>query len=128
MTRYNYRLSARYEVIDRETGERLTGSARAVTSYNIVSSQYSTLFAERTAIEKASRVLAQEIERDILFKFNQPPEERAEEDDRDYGTLLDPSEILNEPRRGETVEPLDEGEDESELGFDAPIVIETKDE
>ena len=55
VTRYNYRLSARYTVVDSQTGQRFSGNARAVTSYNIVSSQYSTLYAERAAIEKAAR-------------------------------------------------------------------------
>ncbi|PQA88180.1 LPS assembly lipoprotein LptE [Hyphococcus luteus] len=123
VTRYNYRLSARYRVVDSVTGERFEGSARAVTSYNIVSSQYSTLFAERTAIEKAARLLAEEIERDLLIQFDQTPEERAKSKGRDYETDLDPSEILNEPRRGETVEPI-VGDD----GFDGPIVIENKED
>lgn len=106
VTRYNYRLSARYRVIDRQTGEGFRGVARSVTSYNIVSSQYSTLFAERTAVEKAARQLAEEIERDLLIRFAEPPEERNKTDGRNYETVLDPSEILIEPRRGEVVEPI----------------------
>lgn len=106
VTRYNYRLSANYTVIDNETGERFRGVARAVTSYNIVNSQYSTLFAERAAIEKAARQLAEEIERDLLIRFAESPEERAKMDPESFETVLDPSEILIEPRRGETVEPL----------------------
>ena len=123
VTRYNYRLSAKYTVIDNQTGETFRGSARAVTSYNIVSSQYSTLVAERTAIEKAARLLAEEIERDLLIRFAQPPEERAKQDDRDLETDLAPTEILSEPRRGESVEPLVDGE-----GFGGPVIIENKDE
>ncbi len=69
VTRYNYRLSARYTLVDLATGERTRGRAKAVTSYNIVSSQYSTLFAERAAQEKAARLLASEIERDLLLRF-----------------------------------------------------------
>ncbi|MEO1137373.1 MAG: LPS assembly lipoprotein LptE [Pseudomonadota bacterium] len=106
VTRYNYRLSARYRVIDRETGEGFSGVARAVTSYNIVNSQYSTLFAERTAVEKAARQLAEEIERDLLIRFAEPEEERNKVDPRNYETVLDPSEILIEPRRGEVIEPI----------------------
>ncbi|MCK5746202.1 MAG: hypothetical protein KAH44_08295 [Oricola sp.] len=123
VTRYNYRLSARYTVVDTQTGARFAGNARAVTSYNIVSSQYSTLFAERAAIEKAARLLAEEIERDVLIRFAQPPEERGKADDRDYETDLDPSEILIEPRRGEIIEPIIDGE-----GFDAPVIIENEDD
>ena len=69
VTRYNYRLISRYSIIDRNTGKRLNGRAQAVTSYNIVTSQYSTLFAENTAREKAANLLAEEIERDILIRL-----------------------------------------------------------
>lgn len=70
-TRYNYRLRGNYTLIDLQTGERIQGRAEAVTSYNIVSSQYSTLFAERTAQEKAARILAEEIERELLLRFSE---------------------------------------------------------
>ncbi len=106
VTRYNYRLSARYTVIDRETGEKFRGVARAVTSYNIVNSQYSTLFAERAAVEKAARELAEEIERDLLIRFAESPEDRANMDPESFETVLDPSEILIEPRRGGVIEPI----------------------
>lgn len=105
VTRYNYRLSARYRVVDRATGEGFSGVARSVTSYNIVNSQYSTLFAERTAVEKAARQLAEEIERDLLIRFSEPEEERDKVDPRNYETVLDPSEILIEPGRGEVLPP-----------------------
>ena len=107
VTRYNYRLSADYTVVDRNTGESFQGTARAVTSYNIVSSQYSTLFAERTAIEKAARLLAEEIERDLLIRFAEDPATRNDNDRRSFETELAPTEILSEPRRGEVVEPIE---------------------
>ncbi len=106
VTRYNYRLSARYQVIDTQTGASFKGVARAVTSYNIVNSQYSTLYAERAAVEKAARQLAEEIERDLLVRFSETPEKRAQMDPEAFETVLDPSEILIEPRRGEVVEPI----------------------
>jgi len=106
VTRYNYRLSAKYRVVDRQTGESFRGVARAVTSYNIVTSQYSTLFAERAAVQKAARQLAEEIERDLLIRFTETPEERNAIDPEAYETELDPSEILIEPRRGGVVEPI----------------------
>lgn len=100
VTRYNYRLAARYTLTDLATGAKATGRARAVTSYNIVSSQYSTLFAERSAQEKAAAMLAAEIERDLLVSF-------AENLDG-AGTApigLDPeTEILTAPRSGEVIE------------------------
>ncbi len=73
VTRYNYRLNANYTLINLRTGKKITGSAKAVTSYNIVSSQYSTLFAERAAREKAARTLAEEIERDLLLQLLDNP-------------------------------------------------------
>ena len=63
VTRYNYRLSASYTVVDNEPG-------------------------------------------DLLIRFAESPEERAKMDPESFETVLDPSEILIEPRRGETVEPL----------------------
>lgn len=100
VTRYNYRLGARYTLTDLATGAQIAGRAQAVTSYNIVSSQYSTLFAERSAQEKAAAMLAAEIERDLLVRFA---------DNLDgAGTApvgLDPeTEILTAPRSGEVIE------------------------
>ena len=83
VTRYNYRLRANYTLVDLKTGKSRTGSAQSVTSYNIVSSQYSTLYAERTAQEKASRLLAEEIERDLLIQFIEAAEEEANKDPAD---------------------------------------------
>jgi hypothetical protein len=71
-----------------------------------VSSQYSTLFAEKTALKKAARLLAENIERDILIRFAEGPDESP-----GLGpTQLDGSVILVEPRRGEVVKPADEVE------------------
>ena len=69
VTRYNYRLIGNYVLTDRRTGEQLKGSAQAISSFNVVSSQYSTLYAERAAREKAADNLVHEIERDILMKL-----------------------------------------------------------
>lgn len=105
VTRYNYRLNAKYSAVDRETGDVFRGRVIAVTSYNIVSSQYSTLFAERDAIEKAARQLAEEIERDLLIRFSEGPS-AIDIDPDQLETQLDGSEMLIEPRRGEVIEPL----------------------
>ncbi len=99
VTRYNYRIGARYWVVDQQTGDKFAGIARAVTSYNIVNSQYSTLFAERAAVEKAARELAEEIERDILIRFSQPREERDVIDKDAFEGVLEPEEVLREHRR-----------------------------
>ncbi len=96
VTRYNYRLNGRYLLRDLETQRVYRGSAKAITSYNIVSSQYSTLFAERAAREKAARLLAEEIERDILLRLADPTDTPPpiEEDFDDPATI----EEIGEPR------------------------------
>lgn len=100
VTRYNYRLNAQYSVLNTETGDRINGSVRAVTSFNIVNSQYSTLFAEREAQEKASRELAALIERDLLLRFTAGPDPTSTEEDSDEDFLLEPeSEFMPEIRR-----------------------------
>ncbi|MHA7872658.1 MAG: LPS assembly lipoprotein LptE [Hyphococcus sp.] len=99
VTRYNYRLRGRYTLVDLDTGKQIRGSANAVTSYNIVSSQYSTLFAERAAQQKAARMLAEEIERDLLLRF--AGDLSAEEEP-------EPPEFRIDPR---TDTPVDEIED-----------------
>lgn len=75
VTRFNYLLRADYILVRREDGKVFRGSAEAVSSFNVVTSQYSTLFAEEQAKEKAARTLMEEIERDILLSLN---EERPE--------------------------------------------------
>jgi LPS-assembly lipoprotein len=69
VTRYNYRLIADYVLTPAEGGKAMKGKAEAVASFNVVASQYSTLYAEDAAREKAARALAEDIERDILLKF-----------------------------------------------------------
>ena len=70
VTRYNYLLRADYVLIRRADGRRYSGSAEAVASFNVVNSQYSTLFAEEAAREKAARSLVENIERDILLRLD----------------------------------------------------------
>jgi LPS-assembly lipoprotein len=107
VTRYNYRLRARYTLINLETGKRTRGSAQAITSYNIVSSQYSTLYAERAAQEKAARLLAAEIERDLLLRFaNETLGEDAPEEAAPF--LLDPDNdtLIDDRREGDVPDPF----------------------
>ena len=70
VTRYNYRINAAYTLTDRTSGEKVTGRVESIASFNVVASQYSTLFAERTAREKAAEQLVHLIERDIMLKLN----------------------------------------------------------
>ena len=100
VTRFNYRLKAEYTIVDVETGSRSSGRAEVVTSYNIVTSQYSTLFAETTAQEKASRLLAEEIERDLLIRFSGVVEAPPPEPE-DFILEIDPETDLLIDRRTE---------------------------
>jgi LPS-assembly lipoprotein len=69
VTRYNYRLVGKYTLIERGSGKRLSGRITSFASFNVVNSQYSTLFAENAAKEKAADQLAEDIERDILMQL-----------------------------------------------------------
>ena len=69
VTRYNYNLNADYTLVERSTGKRYTGRVVSIASFNIVDSQYSTLYAEETAREKAAAQLVEDIERDALLKI-----------------------------------------------------------
>ena len=109
VTRYNYRLNGRYFLRDLETQKVIKGRARAITSYNIVNSQYSTLFAERTAREKAARLLAEDIERDILLRLGDPTAAAAPVDEN----FDDPA----------TIEEIGEPRDSFESG-DRPFLID----
>ncbi len=71
VTRYNYLLRADYTLIRREDGKKFRGSSEAVASFNVVTSQYSTLFAEEAAKEKAARSLIEALERDILLTLGE---------------------------------------------------------
>lgn len=71
VTRYNYRLVGDYTLIERGSGRRIDGNVVSIASFNVVDSQYSTLFAEDTAREKAAKQLIEDIERDILLKMSE---------------------------------------------------------
>jgi LPS-assembly lipoprotein len=70
VTRYNYRLVGDYTLVERSSGKRYTGSVVSIASFNIVNSQYSTLYAEEQAKEKAAAQLVEDIERDFLLKVD----------------------------------------------------------
>ncbi|MDZ7629475.1 MAG: hypothetical protein U5J99_13830 [Parvularculaceae bacterium] len=70
VTRYNYRLVADYTLVERTTGKRYTGNVISIASFNVVNSQYSTLYAESQAKEKAAAQLVEDIERDVLLKLD----------------------------------------------------------
>lgn len=69
VTRYNYRLVGDYTLVERATGKRYVGNVVSISSFNVVNSQYSTLYAEEQAKEKAAAQLVEDIERDALLKI-----------------------------------------------------------
>lgn len=69
VTRYNYRLVGNYTLVERAGGKKYKGRITSIASFNIVNSQYSTLYAEDAAREKAATQLVEDIERDILLKL-----------------------------------------------------------
>ena len=77
VTRYNYQLTADYVLTRYSDGKEFRGTEDSIASFNVVDSQYSTLFAEEAAREKAARALMEEIERSILLKMTQDEEREA---------------------------------------------------
>lgn len=69
VTRYNYRLIGNYTLVERASGRKFKGRITSISSFNIVNSQYSTLYAEEAAREKAATQLVEDIDRDILLKL-----------------------------------------------------------
>ncbi len=72
ITRYNYRLTAHYELRDTVSGEVLDkGLARAIAAYNVADSQFATQSAERDAQERAAREVGEDIRLRLGLYFEQ---------------------------------------------------------
>ncbi len=70
ITRYNYTLTAKYELRDAVSNEVLDkGTARAIAAYNVVDSQFGTQAAERDAQERAAREVGEDIRLRIGLYF-----------------------------------------------------------
>lgn len=70
ITRYNYNLTAKYELRDAVSNEVLDkGVARAIAAYNVVDSQFGTQSAERDAQERAAREVGEDIRLRIGLYF-----------------------------------------------------------
>ena len=66
ITRYNYYLTAHYDLVSTATNKPVKrGLARIITSYNVVTSPYATVVAEKDAQDRAARDLAETIRTDI---------------------------------------------------------------
>jgi LPS-assembly lipoprotein len=72
ITRYNYNLTAKYELKDSVSGQVLDkGIARAIAPFNVVDSQFATLSAERDAQERAAREIGEDIRIRLALYFEQ---------------------------------------------------------
>lgn len=70
-TRRQLQLTTKFDLKDKKTGETLlTRSVKAITSYNVLESEYSTIVTEQSAREAALNDLARKIERDIVLYLN----------------------------------------------------------
>src|SRR5258706_9627147 len=72
ITRYNYNLTAKYELKDAVSGQILDkGISRSIAPYNVVDSQFATLSAERDAQERAAREVGEDIRIRLGLYFEQ---------------------------------------------------------
>ncbi|HEX2593014.1 MAG TPA: LPS assembly lipoprotein LptE [Rhizomicrobium sp.] len=70
ITRYNYRLTADYVLTDNNTNKPVTnGQAASLTAYNVVSSPYSTLIAQKDAQKRGAEEIAERIRLDLSVYF-----------------------------------------------------------
>jgi len=70
-TRRQLRLSTTMNLLDQKTGAKLlTRNLSAVTSYNVLESEYSTIVTEQSAREAALNDLARQIEQQIVLYLN----------------------------------------------------------
>jgi LPS-assembly lipoprotein len=62
ITRYNYTLTAKFNLVDAASGQVMErGSSRAIAGYNVVNEQFSTQIAQRDAEERAAREIGEDI-------------------------------------------------------------------
>lgn len=109
VTRFTYEIVSSYVVRDVQTGESVDGRVRSVASFNIVTSQYSTLVAERAAREKAARQMITQIERDALTKLSR---QRKESDDAIVNDPGAPDREINRAVRDPSIDLIGEDEDD----------------
>jgi len=66
VTRFNFRLGARFKLIDTQSGETLfSGRTVAISAYNIVRSSFANVTAEKDAQSRAAREVSEEIHAQI---------------------------------------------------------------
>ncbi|MBI1391433.1 MAG: hypothetical protein GC152_01710 [Alphaproteobacteria bacterium] len=95
VTRFNYQIVGRYTLTDTRTRETVSGAVTSIASFNVVTSQFSTVVAEPATREKAARQLISQIERDALLKLSRSRKPSTAEDDA----------ILDDPGTPDRLEP-----------------------
>ena len=71
ITRYNFRLDARFRLVDIRSGNVIyEGRSRSIASYNVVESQFATLVAQRDAEERAATELSEDIKLRLAIFFD----------------------------------------------------------
>src|SRR5689334_9191693 len=72
ITRFNYRLAAHYELIPASgTAPATTGDVTALSAYNVASSPYATVVAQRDASDRAARDIAERIRTELAVFFRE---------------------------------------------------------
>lgn len=69
-TRFNFQIFSEWRLIDTATGEAVfSSSSRSIAAYNVVTSQFATLTAEKDAEERAAVDLANDIRLQLSLHF-----------------------------------------------------------
>jgi LPS-assembly lipoprotein len=72
ITRFNYQLTAHYELIPANaTAPATAGDVTSLTAYNVASSPYATVIAQRDASDRAARDIAERIRTELAVYFRQ---------------------------------------------------------
>jgi LPS-assembly lipoprotein len=71
VTRYNFRLRARFEVTDIRSGDVIfNGRTQAIAAYNVVQSPFATVSAQNDAQRRAAQEVGEEIVSQLQLFFN----------------------------------------------------------
>jgi LPS-assembly lipoprotein len=72
ITRYNYHLTAHYDLFARDgTAAVKSGNVSTLTAYNVASSPYATVVAERDASDRAANDIAERIRTELAVYFRE---------------------------------------------------------
>jgi LPS-assembly lipoprotein len=73
ITRYNYHLTAHYDLFTRDDGAApvKSGDVSALTAFNVASSPFATVIAERDASDRAANDIAERIRTELAVYFRE---------------------------------------------------------